>query len=191
LRCPFGPATTLQITKAVTPTVAPRNKTTPVTYTIEVQNTGARAATGVVVDDESVAAFLTSVAVKAATDEPGAPALPHPLPATAPPPGVGGPLPVQITGEATPSRAAGDFVNTAPVRATNALGPTDTFARLASATLGGCMTCTSAADCASDSNACTTETCSNGVCSHEPTPGCVPCTTGADCGDSDACTTDT
>src|SRR5262249_8336105 len=113
------------------------------------------------------------------------------LPVNSPTLGVGRRLTVQITGDATPSCAAGDFVNTASVRATNALGPTDTFARLASATLGGCMTCTSAADCASDSNACTTETWSNGVCSHEPTPGCGPCTTGADCGDGDACTADT
>src|SRR5262245_50081900 len=196
LRCPFGPATTLQITKAVTPTVAPRNKPTPVTYTIDVQNTGTRTATGVVVEDNSIPTFLANVAVNPTTDDPDAPSdLPKSLPVNLPTLGVGRHLTVQITGTATQNCAAGDFVNTASVRATNALGPTATFERLASATLGGCSQCASAADCASDNNACTTETCSNSnggsVCSHEPSPGCVPCTTAADCGDNDACTADT
>ena len=185
LNCPFEPGTTLQIVKTVSPTVAPRNKTTPVTYTIEVQNTGTRTATGVVVDDKSIPVFLTKVAVKVGTDDPSVTTLPNSLPVNSPTLGVGRRLIVEITGNATPTCTAGDFVNTATVSATNV------FERRASATLGGCMQCASAADCASDDNACTTETCSNGVCSHEPNPGCVPCTAATDCGDNNACTADT
>ena len=195
LNCPFQPGTTLQIVKTVSPTVALLNQPTTVTYTIEVQNTGARTATGVVVEDNSIPSFLANVAIDPTTDDPDAPSdLPKSLPVNLPTLGVGRHLTVQITGQGTQTTktcAAGDSVNTASVRATNALGPTATFERLASATLGGCVSCNQNADCASDTNACTTETCSNNVCSHNPTPGCVPCTTAADCGDSDACTADT
>ena len=49
--------------------------------------------------------------------------------------------------------------------------------------------CTTAADC-DDRNACTTESCENGVCQNIAIEGCRPCSTAADCGDEDSCTTD-
>jgi uncharacterized repeat protein (TIGR01451 family) len=187
LNCPFQPGTALQITKAVTPTVALPNQVTPVTYTIAVQNGGTRSASGVVVEDQAIPTFLTNVAVQVTTDDPDV-VLPTPasLPVKASTLGAGRHLTVEITRDATPSCTGGDFVNTASVQATNA------FENQASATLGGCVPCTTAADCSSDGNACTTETCSNGVCSHEPVAGCMACTTAADCpSDNDACTTGT
>src|SRR5262249_13220641 len=182
LKCPFQPGTALQITKAVTPTVALPNKVTPVSYTIEVQNAGIRPATGVVVQDQSIPTFLANVSVEATTDDPDVtlPATTS-LPVKAPALGAGRHLTVKITGQATPTCSGGDFVNTASVQATNA------FEHQASATLGGCVSCKTDADCSSDGNACTTETCSNGVCSHEQVPGCMPCATAADCDDGNAC----
>src|SRR5262249_56101263 len=63
LNCPFEPGTVLQIAKSVTPTVALPKQVTHVTYSIDVQNVGARDATGVIVDDPSVSAFLGNIAV--------------------------------------------------------------------------------------------------------------------------------
>jgi uncharacterized repeat protein (TIGR01451 family) len=188
LNCPFQPGTTLQISKAVTPTVAPQGTVTPVTYTIAVQNTGTLAATGVVVEDVSLPAFLANLAVKSATDDPGAAFTvesTNPLRVTSPTLAAGRRVTVEITADAMPDCSAGDFVNTASVHATNA------FDRQASATLGGCVACTTDADCPSDNNACTVETCSGGVCSHEPSPSCVACTTDVDCARADnACMAD-
>ena len=107
------------------------------------------------------------------------------LPVRVPTLGAGRHLSVHISGDATPVCNGVDFVNTASVQATNV------FERQASATLGGCIPCTTAADCASDDNACTTETCSNHVCSHEPIAGCVACNAAAECNDGDPCTTET
>jgi hypothetical protein len=42
----------------------------------------------------------------------------------------------------------------------------------------------------SDGNACTTDGCGAGGCTHTPISGCTPCTTNANCNDGDACTTD-
>jgi hypothetical protein len=189
LNCPFQPGTVLQIAKSVTPTVALPNQATPtpVTYSIDVQNVGARAARGVVVEDNSIPGFLANVAVQVTSDDPDADlSMAISLPVKVPTLGAGRHLTVQISGDATPVCDGTDFVNTASVRATNA------FERQASATLGGCVPCTTAADCASDDNACTTETCTtNHVCSHEPVPDCVACTAAADCNDGDPCTTET
>jgi uncharacterized repeat protein (TIGR01451 family) len=129
LNCPFQPGTALQITKAVTPTVALPKQMTPVTYTIEVQNAGTRSANGVVVEDQSISTFLANVTVQVTTDDPDV-VLPTPasLPVKAPTLGAGRHLTVRITGDATPSCVGGDFVNTASVQATNA------FEKQASAT---------------------------------------------------------
>jgi hypothetical protein len=191
LNCPFQPGTVLQIAKSVTPTVALPNQVTPVTYSIDVQNVGAREATGVVVDDEKVAGFLGNLTVTATSlDQPEAVITvvsTNPLQVTAETLGAGHHLTVQISGNATPASKCTDFVNTASVQATNV------FERQASATLGGCLPCTTDADCASDNNACTTETCSptSHVCSHEPVADCLACTAAADCNDGDPCTTET
>src|SRR5262245_321334 len=185
LNCPFQPGTVLQIAKSVTPTVALPKQATPVTYSIDVQNVGARAATGVVVEDPTVSGFLANLAVQVTTDDPNVDvATMTSLPVKVPTLGAGHRLTVQISGNATPVCNGTDFVNTASVQATNV------FQRQASATLGGCMACNTAADCASDGNACTTETCSNHVCSHEPVLDCMACKTAADCNDGDPCTTD-
>jgi hypothetical protein len=50
--------------------------------------------------------------------------------------------------------------------------------------------CTVDANC-NDSNACTIDTCSLGVCNFRPIAGCRSCSANADCSDGDACTTDT
>src|SRR5262245_22326959 len=44
LNCPFQPVAGFQFSKTVTPTMAPANSVTPVTYTIDVQNPGRMAA---------------------------------------------------------------------------------------------------------------------------------------------------
>ena len=72
LNCPFQPGTVLQIAKSVTPTAALPTQVTPVTYSIDVQNAGARAAKGVLVEDKSVAGFLGNIAVQVTTDDPDA-----------------------------------------------------------------------------------------------------------------------
>ena len=198
LKCPFGPGATLEIAKTVMPTVALANQKTPVTYTIEVQNTGLTAAAGVVLEEVPLPAFLTNVAVKTVTDDPDAVVSADPtnsLSVRCSTLGAGHRLTVQITADATPGYGAADFVNTASVWATNAVQ------RQASATLGydacdgvdndhdgkvdeGASVC-------DDDNACTADACGgvNG-CSHVATPGCVPCTFATDCpGASDACST--
>jgi hypothetical protein len=49
--------------------------------------------------------------------------------------------------------------------------------------------CTTASDC-SDGNACTTDTCTAGVCGNATIPACTPCGQASDCNDGNACTTD-
>jgi hypothetical protein len=51
--------------------------------------------------------------------------------------------------------------------------------------------CTTDIDC-SDGNGCTSDACTDGVCSHElPDPTCVPCASADDCNDAQVCTDDT
>ena len=52
---------------------------------------------------------------------------------------------------------------------------------------GACKECTVNSQC-DDSNVCTTDTCSNGICSHSTISGC--CTSSSQCSDSNICTTD-
>ena len=72
MNCPFQPVAGLQFSKTVTPTVAPTDQVTPLTYTIDVQNPGPTPATGVVVEDLPFPSFLGNVAVQATTDDPNA-----------------------------------------------------------------------------------------------------------------------
>src|SRR5262249_47015769 len=72
LNCGFQPAARLQFSKIVEPTVAPADQVTPVTFTIDVQNTGATTATGVTVEDNPFPAFLADPHVKVSSDDPGA-----------------------------------------------------------------------------------------------------------------------
>ena len=199
LNCPFQPVAALQFSKTVAPTVALVTEVTPVTYTIDVQNTGATAATGVVVEDVPFPAFLGTVAVQVSTDDPDAAftvVSTNPLLVESPTLGAGRRLTVEITADAAPGCGAADFVNTASGRATN------TLALQASATVGYDACDGVDNDCdgqidegtslCDDGNACTVDAC-GGVsgCSHQPIPGCVPCTTAAECTDSDGCTADT
>jgi uncharacterized repeat protein (TIGR01451 family) len=199
LKCPFGPGATLAIAKTVTPTVAVANQTTQITYTIEVENTGATTADGVVVQEIPLPAFLTIVGQpKAVSDDPAAvvstdPTNPLVVKCSTLSPGRR--LTVVITANATPGYGTADFVNTASVWATNAAQ------QQASATLGydacdgvdndhdgkiddGTSLC-------DDGNACTTDTCEGkSGCSHVAIAGCMPCTFATDCpGASDGCST--
>src|SRR5262249_15558304 len=114
LKCPFEPGSVLQIAKSVTPTVALPNQVTPVTYSVAVQNVGARAAIGVVVEDQTVAGFLGNLAVHVTTDDPDLDVSNlTSLPVMVPTLGAGHHLTVQISGNAKPVCNGTDFVNTA------------------------------------------------------------------------------
>jgi hypothetical protein len=185
LNCPFQPGTVLQIAKSVTPTAALPNQVTPVTYSIDVQNSGARAAKGVLVEDKSVAGFLGNIAVQVTTDDPDADlSMATSLPVRVPTLGAGRHL--QSTSVAMRSPSA-----TSRLRQ-HGVGPGHQRLRASGERHARRLhSCTTAADCASDDNACTTETCSNHVCSHEPIAGCVACNAAAECNDGDPCTTET
>src|SRR5262245_38724142 len=130
LNCPFQPYTSLAVQKSVAPAVAPVNAVTPVTYTIDVQNTGQ--AVGLVVEDVQLPAFLGNIAVNATTDDPGATVTvlqTNPLKVESPTLAAGAHITVKITADAAPGCGDADFVNTATAYATNALD------RVASATL--------------------------------------------------------
>jgi uncharacterized repeat protein (TIGR01451 family) len=198
LNCPFQPVAPLQFSKTVVPTVALPNVVTPVVYTIDVQNPGATAATGVVVEDVPFPAFLGNVAVQVTTDDPDAAftvVSTNPLRVESPTLGAGRRLTVVITADAAPACGSADFVNTASGYATN------TLELQASATVGSDVCDGVDNDCdgqvdegtslCDDGNACTADACGGAAgCSHQPIPGCVPCDTAADCDDGDSCTTD-
>ncbi len=198
LNCSFQPAGRLEFSKIVTPTVALADRVTPVTYTIAVQNTGATAATGVVVEDVEFPAFLGNVAVDVTTDDPQAvvsAVSQNPLLVKSTTLGAGRRLTVVIAADAYYTGCKNnEFVNTASGRSTN------TLMLQASATVGSDVCdgvdndCDGQADegtsLCDDHDACTVDTCGGeSGCSHEPIPGCV-CTTAADCNDGDLCTVD-
>src|SRR5262249_50833709 len=59
LNCPFSPTTVLTLSKAASPTDISAGVTSPVTYTINVTNTGTYSASGVVIDDTDFASWMT------------------------------------------------------------------------------------------------------------------------------------
>jgi uncharacterized repeat protein (TIGR01451 family) len=199
LNCPFQPVAALQFSKTVAPTVALPNTVTPVVYTIDVRNTGATTATGVVVEDVPFPAFLGNVAVQVTTNDPDAAfavVSTNPLLVESPTLGAGRRLTIAITAEAAPACGVADFVNTASGRATN------TLEIQASATVGSEACDGVDNDCdgridegtslCDDGNACTADACGGADgCSHQPIPGCVLCDIAADCDDGDPCTTET
>src|SRR5262245_21714810 len=131
LNCPFQPYTSLTVEKSVAPAVAPVNAVTPVTYTIDVQNSTGQAV-GVVVEDVPLPAFLGNVAVSTSSDDPGAAVTvvtTNPLLGKAPTLAAGAHITVEITADAAPGCGDVHFVNTATAHATNALD------RVGSATL--------------------------------------------------------
>jgi uncharacterized repeat protein (TIGR01451 family) len=202
--CPFVPATDLSISKTAMPAAIPANAGSPVSYEVTVQNTGLVSATGVVIEDPSVPAFVTNVTVEGSASDPNLVVMldsTSPARIKLPVLPVGATATMTISGTATATCAQLPSTNTASARATNAMK------RFASADLvvdtspgaeicdgldnncdgqvdeGGSALC-------DDGNACTTDVCTPSGCGHQAIPGCVPCAVDGDCNDGNACTTD-
>ncbi len=117
LSCPFGPATTLGISKSVDPSVVYVGATTTVTYRVTVTNTGSTDARGVVVTDNDFPSWvaISNVTSSAGTVTFSASGFEVRVPSLAP----GASFTIVVTAAANPSSAA-TFVNTVTASASNA-----------------------------------------------------------------------
>jgi uncharacterized repeat protein (TIGR01451 family) len=197
LNCPYLPVVPLVLTHTVSPSQVTSNVTTPVRYTVTVQNAGTRPARGLYVTDGAFPGFVSSLTVSTSADGPGV--VPtvlgtNPLLVRVPEIPSGRTLTIRIDGNALAGCGAGSAISTAGVRGTNVLVQTAPTT-LAIADAHGAEVCDGLDnDCngavdeggdalCGDGNPC------NGV---ETCGGAAGCQPGVpiDCGDANPCTTD-
>jgi uncharacterized repeat protein (TIGR01451 family) len=124
MNCPFLPSTNVAVSKTVSPTAAPANTTTSLTYTIVASNTGTRTANGVVIEDVALPAYMTNVAVAVSSDDPGATwtvDATNPLDVKVDALPAGASVTIVLTADAAPTCSDGDFTNVASAFASNAM----------------------------------------------------------------------
>jgi hypothetical protein len=125
LGCSFLPMTDLVLTKMATPASLPVNKTSPLTFAIDVFNNGPRVARGLVIQDPTpFPAYLSGATVNVVSDDPSVTWMitsTSPLMVKVPNLPVGSTVEVQISATASPTCSDRDFMNTADIFATNVM----------------------------------------------------------------------
>ena len=124
LNCPFLPVTEVSVNKSVEPETLPVDTTTPVVYTIAVQNEGTRAAKGLMIEDPALPDFFSNIVVTVSADDASVTWMvmsTNPLSVKVPVLPPGATITVQISADATPSCASADFTNVATAWGTNAM----------------------------------------------------------------------
>jgi uncharacterized repeat protein (TIGR01451 family) len=110
LDCPFSPTTTMSLTKAAAPTSVSVGQTSPVTYTLTLNNTGTYLANGVTISDSGFPSWLTITNVTSTSGTVSFTASSLEVQIVTLP--IGGSATVTVTASANPI-AAGSFTNTA------------------------------------------------------------------------------